>query len=254
MFGIGETELVIIVVFAFLLFGPDKLPGMGRTLGRMLRQFREASDGFTEVVQTSIMDPAAEELERSDKSPKQRRREAEIEAAAQARETTGEDGVAAGAEASDAAAPASEPARRETFAERKARLMAERKAREEAEAARAAEAAAAAAAEVEAESETKAEASAAETGDGAGSVASAPAGHAAPPARAAEKASDTRSATDLYAMGGRHSSRFHAGEDEAAAATVATMATVVTDTTGDVEAPAGASKDETDAKEEGGER
>ncbi|MDO4537679.1 MAG: twin-arginine translocase TatA/TatE family subunit, partial [Coriobacteriales bacterium] len=73
MFGIGETELVIIVVFAFLLFGPDKMPGMGRTLGRMLRQFREASDGITEVVQTNIMDPASEELE---KSPKQRAREA----------------------------------------------------------------------------------------------------------------------------------------------------------------------------------
>ena len=108
MFGIGETELVIIVVFAFLLFGPDKLPGMGRTLGRMLRQFREASDGFTEVVQTSIMDPAAEELERSEKSPKQRRREAELEAA-QAREAADAGDGQADAEASESAAPAPEP-------------------------------------------------------------------------------------------------------------------------------------------------
>ena len=107
MFGIGETELVIIVVFAFLLFGPDKLPGMGRTLGRVLRQFREASDGFTEEVQTNIMDPASEELE---KSPKQRRRE---EAAAlDADADVGADGVAQ--DASESAAPA----RRETFAER----------------------------------------------------------------------------------------------------------------------------------------
>lgn len=110
MFGIGETELVIIVVFAFLLFGPDKLPGMGRTLGRVLRQFREASDGFTEVVQTNIMDPASEELE---KSPKQRKREES-------------QSLSDGAEA-----PQAEDApRRETFAERKARLMAERKAAE----------------------------------------------------------------------------------------------------------------------------
>ena len=28
MFGIGDTEFVLIVIFAFLLFGPDKLPGM----------------------------------------------------------------------------------------------------------------------------------------------------------------------------------------------------------------------------------
>lgn len=111
MFGIGETELVIIVVFAFLLFGPDKLPGMGRTLGRVLRQFREASDGFTEVVQTNIMDPASEELE---KSPKQRSREAA--------EHLGDD---SDTELAEDTAP--QP-RRETFAERRARLQAEREA------------------------------------------------------------------------------------------------------------------------------
>jgi len=115
VFGIGETELVIIVVFAFLLFGPDKLPGMGRTLGRVLRQFREASDGFTEVVQTNIMDPASEELE---KSPKQRKREQAALAG---------DDAADSAVAQDAPSP-----KRETFAERKARLQAERKAAEEA--------------------------------------------------------------------------------------------------------------------------
>ncbi len=32
MLGIGSTELVIILVFGFLLFGPDKLPQMGRTI------------------------------------------------------------------------------------------------------------------------------------------------------------------------------------------------------------------------------
>ena len=57
MFGIGETELVIIVVFGFLLFGPDKLPGMGRTIGRALRQFSEAQEGFQQVVQAEVMDP-----------------------------------------------------------------------------------------------------------------------------------------------------------------------------------------------------
>jgi TatA/E family protein of Tat protein translocase len=119
VFGIGETELVIIVVFAFLLFGPDKLPGMGRTLGRVLRQFREASDGFTEVVQTNIMDPAADELK---KSPKQRRREEEE---AMSVNTMEGDAV----EAAPEVAP-----RRETFAERKARLAAERAQREQAKA------------------------------------------------------------------------------------------------------------------------
>ncbi len=122
MFGIGETELVIIVIFAFMLFGPDKLPGMGRTLGRVLRQFRQASDGFTEVVQTNIMDPASEELE---KSPKQRAREAA--------EQAGEQPAVEVASSEEATAVDAAP-RRETFAERKARLAAERAQKERAKA------------------------------------------------------------------------------------------------------------------------
>lgn len=57
MFGIGETEAAIILVFGFLLFGPDKLPEAGKTIGRALRQFREAQDDLTSVVQSSIVDP-----------------------------------------------------------------------------------------------------------------------------------------------------------------------------------------------------
>lgn len=57
MFGIGDTEFLLIIIFAFLLFGPDKLPGMGRTIGRGLRQFREASDSVTKVVQSEVIDP-----------------------------------------------------------------------------------------------------------------------------------------------------------------------------------------------------
>ena len=55
MFGIGETELFIIILFGFMVFGPDKLPGAGRTIGRALRQFRTAQQGFTKVVQTEIV-------------------------------------------------------------------------------------------------------------------------------------------------------------------------------------------------------
>ena len=65
MFGIGEGELIIIVLFAFLIFGPDKLPGMGRTLGRALRQFKHAQEGFTQVVQSEVLDPAAEAMNAS---------------------------------------------------------------------------------------------------------------------------------------------------------------------------------------------
>ena len=57
MFGIGEAEFAIIVIFGFMLFGPDKLPGMGRTIGRALKQFRTAQEDLTKVVQTEMIDP-----------------------------------------------------------------------------------------------------------------------------------------------------------------------------------------------------
>lgn len=124
MFGIGETELVLIVLFAFLVFGPDKLPGMGRTLGRALRQFRNAQEGFTEVVQTNIMDPAAEAMSDDPKKPN-RKRAAALDEDSDLETPGGEQGAV--------------PERHvETFAERKKRLAAEKKAREEAEAAQAA--------------------------------------------------------------------------------------------------------------------
>ena len=113
MFGIGETELALILIFAFMIFGPDKLPGMGKTLGRALRQFRNAQEGFTQVVQTEIVDPAAEAM--GDKKPNRKRSE-EFE----------EDADIEGGEGKPAAK------RSETFAERKARLEAERRAVEEA--------------------------------------------------------------------------------------------------------------------------
>lgn len=115
MFGIGETELVLILLFAFMIFGPDKLPGMGKTLGRALRQFRNAQEGFTQVVQTEIVDPATEAMSDNPKKPNRRRVEFDEDADIEG----GQEGAAA--------------KRTETFAERKKRLEAERKAREAAE-------------------------------------------------------------------------------------------------------------------------
>ena len=113
MLGIGETELLIIVVFGFLLFGPDKLPQMGRTLGRALRQFRETQQKMTSVVQTEVIDPMAAVVNAPDKSVKPSK-------AAVTDEDADVD------DSSDEAAPA----RKETFAERRARLAAEKAAKE----------------------------------------------------------------------------------------------------------------------------
>ena len=139
VFGIGEGELAIIVVFGFLLFGPDKLPQMGRTIGRAIRQFRETQEKMTAVVQSEIIDPVSEAASAPVKPKK---------AAA----------VDDDSDADEDAAETAAPAKKETFAERRARLAAEKAASEgategegAAEAAEGAEPAAAADAAVEPE-------------------------------------------------------------------------------------------------------
>ncbi len=50
MFGIGFPELVLIVVVALIVFGPEKLPELARTLGKAMGEFRRATDGIKETV------------------------------------------------------------------------------------------------------------------------------------------------------------------------------------------------------------
>lgn len=45
MFGLGVTELVIILVVALIVFGPGRLPEIGGALGRGIRDFRRSVDG-----------------------------------------------------------------------------------------------------------------------------------------------------------------------------------------------------------------
>lgn len=190
MFGIGEGELAIIVVFGFLLFGPDKLPQMGRTIGRAIRQFRETQEKMTAVVQSEIIDPVSEAASAPVKPKK---------AAA-----TDDD-----SDADEDAAETAAPAKKETFAERRARLAAEK-----------------AASEGAAEGETAAEEPEAE---GAEPAAEPEADAAAEPAPAAEPEPEPEPAepttADLYARRPRKRkavvdqlARELEAEDEAAAA------------------------------------
>ena len=48
MFGLGVQELMIIFVIIMVLFGAKKLPEMGRGLGKGIREFKKATDSFTE--------------------------------------------------------------------------------------------------------------------------------------------------------------------------------------------------------------
>ncbi len=110
VFGIGEGELAIIVVFGFLLFGPDKLPQMGRTIGRAIRQFRETQEKMTAVVQSEIIDPVSEAASAPVKPKKA--------------------AVDDDSDADEDAAETAAPTKKETFAERRARLAAEKAANE----------------------------------------------------------------------------------------------------------------------------
>ena len=141
MFGIGETEFALILVFGFLLFGPDKLPGMGRTIGRALRQFRQAQDQMNKMVQSEIVNPLNESMKEPAKkqgpkkkvtgaaasakpetfAEKKARLAAEADAASK-RKAAGETAPAA----ETPAAPVKKAGTSETFAERKARLEAEK--------------------------------------------------------------------------------------------------------------------------------
>lgn len=186
MFGLGDTELLLILLFAFLLFGPDKLPSMGRTIGRGIKQFRQASDSVTKVVKQEVLNPLADA--------------AKTEA-----------GPGKGADdAAMTAAPAKERSQ-ETFAERRARLAKEREEREAAEAAASAAASAASPiaepSEAELEAADNAEAAVLAADDASPAVADAEAG-AVPEVPAPRTAS-------VASMWGLEDSVVETGEEDA---------------------------------------
>ena len=52
MFGLGVPELLLILVIGLVLFGPGKLPDVGRAVGKSMREFKTAlNDVKTDVVQ-----------------------------------------------------------------------------------------------------------------------------------------------------------------------------------------------------------
>ncbi len=185
MFGLGDTELLLILLFAFLLFGPDKLPSMGRTIGRGIKQFRQASDSVTKVVKQEVLNPLADA--------------AKTEA-----------GPGKGADdAAMTAAPVKERSQ-ETFAERRARLAKEREEREAAEAAASAASAASPTAEpseAELEAADNAEAAVLAADDASPAVADAEAG-AVPEVPAPRTAS-------VASMWGLEDSVVETGEEDA---------------------------------------
>lgn len=69
VFGIGLPEMALIFVLALLVFGPKKLPEIGKSVGKALRGFQEASKEFenefkkeAEVLETAFSQPPSESM------------------------------------------------------------------------------------------------------------------------------------------------------------------------------------------------
>jgi TatA/E family protein of Tat protein translocase len=54
VFGVSGTELGIILVFALIIFGPDKLPQFGRTIGRFMNEFKRAQDSIEQTIKAEM--------------------------------------------------------------------------------------------------------------------------------------------------------------------------------------------------------
>ena len=68
MFGtLGMPELILIFVVALLLFGPRKMPQIGRSIGRAMGEFRRASNEFKRTIEDEV---AADEIREVEKDLK----------------------------------------------------------------------------------------------------------------------------------------------------------------------------------------
>jgi sec-independent protein translocase protein TatA len=54
MFGLGPTELIVILIIALVIFGPSRLPKVGQSVGQALRAFRDSTDKVQEEVTKSL--------------------------------------------------------------------------------------------------------------------------------------------------------------------------------------------------------
>lgn len=54
MFNIGMSELILIFVVALLVFGPKRLPELGKSLGRAMHEFKKATNEFKDSLETEV--------------------------------------------------------------------------------------------------------------------------------------------------------------------------------------------------------
>lgn len=70
MFGIGFPELLVIAFVALLVLGPDRLPGVAKQAGQMVRQLRKFADNARDELRSEL-GPEFADLELRDLDPRQ---------------------------------------------------------------------------------------------------------------------------------------------------------------------------------------
>ena len=65
IFGVGLPEVTVILILALLIFGPKKLPELGKQLGKTLKSLKKASNEFQNEIDQVINEPESENLPKS---------------------------------------------------------------------------------------------------------------------------------------------------------------------------------------------
>jgi len=69
MFGLSMPELILILIIALVLFGPSRLPEMGASIGKAIREFKKASDEMMAVPEEKPKVLATQNPEPIEKKP-----------------------------------------------------------------------------------------------------------------------------------------------------------------------------------------
>lgn len=60
--NIGVPGLILIFIVALVIFGPSKLPEIGRAFGKSLREFKKATEGLTDDIKESLSEEETKEV------------------------------------------------------------------------------------------------------------------------------------------------------------------------------------------------